>query len=67
MKYTNVKIQVDYIDINEVNTNGQQLSVVSLFSGAGGLDTGLEQAGFATVVCVENDIDCRETLKYKAC
>ena len=64
MKYTNKKTGIDYIDINEVSTNGQQFSVVSLFSGAGGLDIGLEQAGFSTAVCVENDINCRETLKH---
>lgn len=64
MKYTNKKTKVDYININDMSTNGQQYSVVSLFSGAGGLDIGLEQAGFSTAVCVENDINCRETLKF---
>ena len=34
----------------------------SLFSGAGGLDIGLERAGFQTRVCVENDRYCRDTL-----
>ncbi|MEM7539199.1 MAG: DNA cytosine methyltransferase, partial [Chloroflexota bacterium] len=38
--------------------------VISLFSGAGGFDIGLEQAGFETVACVEIDPDCRETLRY---
>lgn len=38
--------------------------VISLFSGAGGLDIGLEQAGFDTVVCIEHDKDCRETLRF---
>lgn len=64
MKYTNKKTGVDYIDINDVCSNGQQFSVVSLFSGAGGLDIGLEQAGFSTAVCLENDVHCRETLKH---
>lgn len=37
-------------------------SVLSLFTGAGGLDIGLEAAGFEPVLCVEIDSDSRETL-----
>ncbi len=64
--YLNTKSNVKYIDINNDNNkrNGFHNTVVSLFSGAGGLDIGLEQAGFITKVCIENDIHCRETLKY---
>ena len=36
---------------------------LSLFSGAGGLDIGLQQAGFKTLKYVEFDKTCRETLK----
>ncbi len=36
---------------------------LSLFTGAGGLDLGLELAGFETALCVEMDQDSRETLK----
>lgn len=36
--------------------------VLSVFSGAGGLDLGLEAAGLHTIACVEQDIDARETL-----
>ena len=38
-------------------------TVVSLFSGAGGFDIGLEQAGFQTLACIDFDADCRETLE----
>lgn len=36
---------------------------VSLFSGAGGFDIGLESAGFSVVAAVEADPDCIETLR----
>lgn len=37
--------------------------VISLFSGAGGIDFGLEAAGFETAVALEMDHDCCETLR----
>lgn len=39
------------------------LKVISLFSGAGGLDYGLEAAGFSTAVALEMDRDCCNTLR----
>ncbi len=39
------------------------LPVVSLFTGAGGMDIGLEQAGFETVVSVEFNPVFRETIR----
>ena len=42
---------------------GESPKHISLFTGAGGLDIGLERAGFDTTICVERDSDCRETLE----
>ena len=55
-----------FIDVSNISglDTGKRLTVVSLFSCAGVLDIGLEQAGFTTSVCVEFDEDCRETLRY---
>jgi DNA (cytosine-5)-methyltransferase 1 len=39
------------------------VKVLSLFTGAGGLDIGLERAAFEIAGCVELDEDCRETLR----
>src|SRR5205807_9875965 len=41
----------------------RRATILSLFSGAGGLDYGLEAAGFETRACVEFDHDCCETLR----
>jgi DNA (cytosine-5)-methyltransferase 1 len=41
-------------------------SAISLFSGAGGLDLGIEGAGFATVSAVEWDQDAADTMEKNA-
>lgn len=38
--------------------------IISLFSGAGGLDYGFEAAGFETAVAIEFNHDCCETLRH---
>jgi DNA (cytosine-5)-methyltransferase 1 len=40
--------------------------VISLFSGAGGLDLGLESAGWSNLAQVEMDADAAETLRWQA-
>jgi len=40
-----------------------QKTVLSLYTGAGGFDIGLEAAGFNPVLCVELDEDARQTLR----
>lgn len=40
------------------------MKAISLFSGAGGMDIGFEQAGFEIAVSVELDSACCETLRY---
>ena len=58
------KTGLNYVDICEADARPfKNNKVISLFSGAGGLDIGLEEAGFQTAVCVEIDEDCRATLK----
>ena len=41
----------------------RSLKAISLFSGAGGMDIGVLQAGFDVLACVEIDPNCCETLR----
>lgn len=44
-------------------TSAPMLSALSLFSGAGGMDIGIRQAGFDILACIEIDPYCCETLR----
>lgn len=43
--------------------SNEKLKIISLFSGAGGLDIGFDAAGFETAVAVEIDPSCCDTLR----
>lgn len=45
------------------NKSGKKPKVISLFTGAMGLDLGIEKAGFDVVACVENEKMCNETIR----
>lgn len=56
---------INFVDIScSDNSTLTENKVISLFSGAGGLDIGLEWAGYETALCVEIDPDCRATLSH---
>lgn len=42
----------------------RRFSVLSLFTGGGGLDIGLEMAGLETIACVDNDPESCKTLRF---
>lgn len=46
--------------------NEPQMTALSLFSGAGGIDIGVMQAGFDVKACIEIDPHCCETLRSAA-
>ena len=47
----------------DIRTNRREIGVISLFSGAGGLDVGFSQAGFQILSATDNDPDSIATLK----
>ncbi len=65
-RFKNIKSETSYLKIeqDEQFCSTFPRKCISLFSGAGGFDIGIEEAGFETVACVEIDADCRETLNH---
>ena len=56
------EISVDHKN-SPPQSNFKKLTAISLFSGGGGLDIGMEQAGFQTLACIEIDPNCCKTLE----
>lgn len=52
--------RIDKISVSTL----RDLPVISLFSGAGGLDIGFRRAGFRIAVAVEQDTACCQTLRH---
>lgn len=48
------------------NSNNHKMTAISLFSGGGGMDIGVMQAGFDIRACIELDPNCCETLRNAA-
>ena len=66
--YKKQSAQSDYVQlelplINDIDESNKP-KVISLFSGAGGLDIGFENAGFSIAVAVEMDPACCDTLRF---
>ena len=50
-------------ELKGIRSNRSRPTVLSVFSGLGGLDLGLEAAGFRVVGCIEKDVLARESLR----
>lgn len=47
----------------QIRRDRHRRTVVSLYTGAGGLDIGLEEAGFGVALCVEKDETAQQTIR----
>ena len=63
LSFDTIGLADDYPDEEKRQYRESGLRVISLFSGAGGLDIGFENAGFSIAVAVEADPACCETLQ----
>lgn len=68
MPKSKIKKKSSHYKLKETSASGKNapLVSVSLFSGGGGLDIGVEDAGFTNLVSVEWDEKAVETLRYNA-
>lgn len=62
MKRIKYGFEKDVLLERSIVSNSERHAVISLFSGAGGLDLGFEEVGFSISVAVESDPACCETL-----
>jgi len=63
LSFDTINLDVDYPGNEKEQYLKTGLKVISLFSGAGGLDIGFEKAGFSIAVAVESDPACCDTLR----
>jgi DNA (cytosine-5)-methyltransferase 1 len=63
LSFDTISLATDYPKEEKESYRKAGLKVISLFSGAGGLDIGFENAGFTIAVAVEADPACCDTLR----
>ena len=63
LSFDTIGLTTDYPEDEKEQYLKTGLKVISLFSGAGGLDIGFEKAGFSIAVAVEADPACCDTLR----